>query len=86
MVCVCVSFNQVTGVTVFKNYEYGLYIYASYSVKLSTIVAVGNGVGVFSAVFGPSAVRHMTSDKFVSLNASILVTTTQVRMCVAHGL
>ncbi len=57
----------------YRNYEFGFYSYAPYSLKLNALTLVGNVVGAFTAVFAPSAVTHEISAKNISISSSIFV-------------
>ena len=74
--------NTYTG---WRNYEYGLYSYATYALQHWGLVLAGNTVGLFSAVYGPSAVTHGTTNKFVSVNSSIIAVEPQVQQQCMHG-
>ncbi len=80
-VCVCVSLSQVTDYVGHRNFEHGLYAYVPFSLRLSGVVLTGNTVGACLSVYSPSAVLHLTSDQFVSMNASIFVSEAAVRAC-----
>lgn len=68
-----------------RNYEYGLYIYATYSLQLNAITVIGNTVGIYTTVYGPASLDHATSNKSVTLNASLIVSEAKVRCHVYTG-
>ncbi|XP_075126263.1 fibrocystin-L-like [Leptodactylus fuscus] len=58
---------------VWKCWDYGIYIQASSSAKISEVVLADNGMGIFTTIYAPEAGTHQISSKTVHISKSLLV-------------
>lgn len=67
--------SMLSGYTIWRNYDYGIFTFAESSVIVDNLVAVDNTVGVFPNVWGPPSKSHRTANKFFILRNSLIVGT-----------
>ncbi|XP_075128051.1 fibrocystin-L-like [Leptodactylus fuscus] len=58
---------------VWKCWDYGIYVQAASSVKISEVVLADNGMGIFTIIYAPAAGTHQISSKTVHISKSLLV-------------
>ena len=65
--------TRVSGFTVWKSYDFGLYLQVSTELMVSNIVSLENQVHVFPFVYSPSATAHQYASKPITIfNATII--------------
>ena len=67
-----------------KNWDYGVHQYTENSMEFDNIRAVDNGVGILTWIVGPSAPAHQFENKYVKLENSVIVGTSDVYSCDAE--
>lgn len=77
--------TMIRGYTTWRNIDYGVFSYPTFSVILDNVIAVDNTVGVFPYVWGPRALTHVTADKFVILRNSLIVGTSPNYDCADYN-
>ena len=65
--------THVTGFTVYKNYDFGIYSQIESPFHVSNITSVDNNLGLFPMVIKPHAVTHEAADKYVKVYDSTFV-------------
>ena len=77
--------GRVNDFFAWKNYDYAVHIYSENSYEFDNIRAVDNGVGILPWVVGPSAAAHLSENKYVSMENSIIVGVSDVYDCAKEG-
>lgn len=68
----CLKFSQFA---ISMCMDFGVYINTESSMVLSELTLVGNLLGIFPMVFGPSPLAHQSADKYVTIQDSLVVGT-----------
>ena len=69
----CASFNNYL---VWKAYDYGFYLTTMDDLELQNNTVLDSGNGVLPLIFGPASVTHEWVEKYISVNDSLFVGTT----------
>ena len=72
---------RVSDVQVWKSYDFGLYARSESSVVFDTITAADNGVGILPNIYGPASDAHQFEDKYVTLENSVIIGTSDSYDC-----
>ena len=64
--------TQLSDFTVYRNFDFGIYVQIECSFKITGLIAVDNTLSVFPMVYKPSAVSHDYEDKYVELSQSTI--------------
>ena len=64
---------KVSGFTVYHSDVYAVYTQTGSSTELEDLILADNTLGIMSMVIGPGALSHQTSDKYVKLSNSLVV-------------
>ena len=64
---------MISGFISWKNHDFGLYYQNDPSVKLDNNIVVENGLGIWTAVLGPSSLGHIIGDKTAEISNTLLV-------------
>ncbi|XP_077870118.1 fibrocystin-L-like [Saccoglossus kowalevskii] len=67
--------SKISNFLVYRSYDFGVWFHPQCSVMMSNLVLVDNYASVMPMVYGPPALSHQTSDKFVSIDNSLFVGT-----------
>ncbi|XP_077992871.1 fibrocystin-L-like [Glandiceps talaboti] len=67
--------SKISNFLVYKSFDFGIWFHPKCSIEMSDIILVDNTCGVMPMVYGPAALTHITSDKFVSMSDSLIVGT-----------
>ena len=65
--------THITGFTVYKNHDFGIYSQIESPFHVSNITSVDNNLGLFPMVIKPPAVSHEAADKYVKVYDSTFV-------------
>ena len=65
--------THITGFTVYKNHDFGVYSQIESSFHVSNITSVDNNLGLFPMVIKPPALSHEAADKYVKVYDSTFV-------------
>lgn len=68
-----------------KNYDYGIFSYASCSIIVSNCTFADNGNSLFLYVGTPSSLTHIRKDRFVKVEDSVLIGVSPFYDCVADS-
>ncbi len=66
---------QMSGFTVYKAFSAGIYYQWSSNVIVSSNVLVDNQMNIFTQVFGPPALTHISENKYMQIENNLLVGT-----------
>ncbi|XP_060067589.1 fibrocystin-L-like [Ylistrum balloti] len=64
---------RYTGITSYKNWDYGMFYVGAASVEFDGVTLLDNGVGIWGMVHSPSALSHQIIDKYLMVNNSLVV-------------
>ncbi|NP_001305057.1 PKHD1 like 1, tandem duplicate 1 isoform X1 [Danio rerio] len=65
--------SQIQGFTVWRSFDFGIYVQVSMSVLISNVSLIDNGMGIMSLIYEPPAVSHRYSDKTVRVQGALIV-------------
>ncbi|XP_078254550.1 PKHD1 like 1, tandem duplicate 1 [Rhinoraja longicauda] len=65
--------SLIQGFTVWQCQDYGIYFQAEYSVQVSNVTLVDNGLGIFPMIYGPPALSHQMSNKTICITNALVV-------------
>ncbi|XP_073714826.1 fibrocystin-L [Misgurnus anguillicaudatus] len=65
--------SQIQGFTVWKNFDFGIYVQVSMNVYISNVTLVDNGMGIMPIIYSPPSVSHEYDDKTVYVQESLIV-------------
>ncbi|XP_033759106.1 fibrocystin-L-like [Pecten maximus] len=72
---------QFSGFTIYRCFDYGVYLNQPASLIISDLISVDNGVGVFPIIYGPSATRHEYGDRSFKISNSTIVGRSSIFDC-----
>ena len=64
---------MLSGFIFWKNHDFGFYYQNGPSVKVDNAILVENGIGIYFAILGPSAVAHIVGDQKGYVSNTLLV-------------
>nr|XP_055075131.1 fibrocystin-L-like [Misgurnus anguillicaudatus] len=65
--------SQIQGFTVWKSFDFGIYVQVSMNVYISNVTLVDNGMGIMPIIYSPPSVSHEYDDKTVYVQESLIV-------------
>ncbi|TRY58761.1 hypothetical protein DNTS_034591 [Danionella cerebrum] len=65
--------SQIQGFTVWRSYDFGIYVQVSMNVLISNVSLIDNGMGIMSLIYSPPSVSHMFEDKTVGVQGALIV-------------
>nr|XP_055075128.1 fibrocystin-L-like [Misgurnus anguillicaudatus] len=65
--------SQIQGFTVWKNFDFGIYVQVSMNVYISNVTLVDNGMGIMPIIYSPPSISHEYADKTVHVQESLIV-------------
>ncbi|XP_073714529.1 fibrocystin-L [Misgurnus anguillicaudatus] len=65
--------SQIQGFTVWKNFDFGIYVQVSMNVYISNVTLVDNGMGIMPIIYSPPSISHAYADKTVHVQESLIV-------------
>ncbi|XP_065144791.1 fibrocystin-L-like [Paramisgurnus dabryanus] len=65
--------SQIQGFTVWKNFDFGLYVQVSMNVYISNVTLVDNGMGIMPIIYSPPSISHEYAEKSVHVQESLIV-------------
>ncbi|KAI7798957.1 putative fibrocystin-L, partial [Triplophysa rosa] len=68
-----VGCSQIQGFTVWRSFDFGIYVQVSMNVFISNVTLVDNGMGIMPIIYRPPSVSHEYADKTVSVQGSLIV-------------
>ncbi|OWF49746.1 Fibrocystin-L [Mizuhopecten yessoensis] len=68
---------RYTGITAYKNWDYGMFYVGAASVEFDGVTLLDNGVGIWGLVHSPSALSHELVNKYLMVNNSLVVLRSQ---------
>ncbi|XP_068094025.1 fibrocystin-L-like [Hyperolius riggenbachi] len=68
--------SRVRQFTVWRCWDYGIYIQTPYSIQISDVILAENGMGILPIVYTPTAASHGISNKTVQISNSLIVGST----------
>ncbi|XP_033758164.1 fibrocystin-L-like [Pecten maximus] len=68
---------RYTGITSYKNWDFGMFYVGAASVEFDGMTLLDNGVGIWGLVHSPNALSHELVDKYLMVNNSLIVLRSQ---------
>ncbi|XP_026145815.1 PKHD1 like 1, tandem duplicate 1 isoform X2 [Carassius auratus] len=65
--------SQIQGFTVWRSFDFGIYVQVSMTVLISNVSLIDNGMGIMSLIYSPSSLSHEYSDKTVRVQGALIV-------------
>ncbi|XP_056597030.1 fibrocystin-L-like [Triplophysa dalaica] len=65
--------SQIQGFTVWKSFDFGIYVQVSMNVFISNVTLVDNGMGIMPIIYRPPSVSHEYANKTVRVQGSLIV-------------
>ncbi|XP_051526679.1 fibrocystin-L-like [Myxocyprinus asiaticus] len=65
--------SQIQGFTVWRSFDFGIYVQVSMNVYISNVTLIDNGMGIMSLIYSPPSVSHASSDKNVRVQGALIV-------------
>nr|XP_055075127.1 fibrocystin-L-like [Misgurnus anguillicaudatus] len=65
--------SQIQGFTVWKSFDFGIYVQVFMNVLISNVTLVDNGMGIMPIIYSPPSVSHEYADKTVRVQGSLIV-------------
>uniref|UniRef100_A0A8C1B8X1 PKHD1 like 1, tandem duplicate 2 n=1 Tax=Cyprinus carpio carpio TaxID=630221 RepID=A0A8C1B8X1_CYPCA len=65
--------SQIQGFTVWRSFDFGIYVQVSMNVLISNVSLIDNGMGIMSLIYSPSSLSHAYSDKTVRVQGALIV-------------
>lgn len=65
--------SQIQGFTVWRSFDFGIYVQVSMNVLISNVSLIDNGMGIMSLIYSPSSLSHEYSDKTVRVQGALIV-------------
>ncbi|XP_073714829.1 fibrocystin-L [Misgurnus anguillicaudatus] len=65
--------SQIQGFTVWKSFDFGIYVQVSMNVYISNVTLVDNGMGIMPIIYSPPSISHAYADKTVRVQGSLIV-------------
>ncbi|KAA0710211.1 Fibrocystin-L Polycystic kidney and hepatic disease 1-like protein 1 [Triplophysa tibetana] len=65
--------SQIQGFTIWKSFDFGIYIQVSMNVFISNVTLVDNGMGIMPIIYRPPSVSHEYANKTVRVQESLIV-------------
>ncbi|KAI7798959.1 putative fibrocystin-L, partial [Triplophysa rosa] len=67
------SCSQIQGFTVWRSFDFGIYVQVSMNVFVSNVTLVDNGMGIMPIIYKPPSVSHEYANKTVRVQGSLIV-------------
>ncbi|KAI2652983.1 Fibrocystin-L [Labeo rohita] len=64
---------QIQGFTIWRSFDFGIYVQVSMSVLISNVSLIDNGMGIMSLIYSPPSLSHLYSDKTVRVQGALIV-------------
>nr|XP_055075555.1 fibrocystin-L-like [Misgurnus anguillicaudatus] len=65
--------SQIQGFTVWKSFDFGIYVQVSMNVYISNVTLVDNGMGIMPIIYRPPSISHAYADKTVRVQDALIV-------------
>ncbi|XP_051729532.1 LOW QUALITY PROTEIN: fibrocystin-L-like [Ctenopharyngodon idella] len=65
--------SQIQGFTVWRSFDFGIYVQVPMNVLVSNVSLIDNGMGIMSLIYGPPSLSHSYSDKIVRVQGALIV-------------
>nr|XP_009292515.1 fibrocystin-L isoform X2 [Danio rerio] len=65
--------SQIQGFTVWRSFDFGIYVQVSMNVLISNVTLIDNGMGIMSLIYNPPSISHMYADKSVRVQGALIV-------------
>ncbi|KAK9957826.1 hypothetical protein ABG768_012036 [Culter alburnus] len=65
--------SQIQGFTVWRSFDFGIYVQVSMNVLVSNVSLIDNGMGFMSLIYSPPSLSHTYSDKIVRVQGALIV-------------
>ncbi|KAA0710214.1 Fibrocystin-L Polycystic kidney and hepatic disease 1-like protein 1 [Triplophysa tibetana] len=65
--------SQIQGFTIWKSFDFGIYIQVSMNVFISNVTLADNGMGIMPIIYSPPSVNHEYADKTIRVQESLIV-------------
>ncbi|XP_065139309.1 fibrocystin-L-like [Paramisgurnus dabryanus] len=65
--------SQIQGFTVWKSFDFAIYVQVSMNVYISNVTLVDNGMGIMPIIYSPPSVSHEYDDKTIHVEESLIV-------------
>ncbi|XP_043073568.1 PKHD1 like 1, tandem duplicate 1 [Puntigrus tetrazona] len=65
--------SQIQGFTIWRSFDFGIYVQVSMNVFISNVSLIDNGMGIMSLTYSPPSLSHEYSDKTVRVQGALIV-------------
>uniref|UniRef100_A0A673FZ74 Fibrocystin-L-like n=1 Tax=Sinocyclocheilus rhinocerous TaxID=307959 RepID=A0A673FZ74_9TELE len=65
--------SQIQGFTVWRSFDFGIYVQVSMNVLISNVSLIDNGMGIMSLIYSPPSLSHAYSSKTVHVQDALIV-------------
>nr|XP_055075552.1 fibrocystin-L-like [Misgurnus anguillicaudatus] len=65
--------SQIQGFTIWKSFDFGIYVQVSMNVYISNVILVDNGMGIMPIIYSPPSVSHAYTNKTISVQDALIV-------------
>ncbi|XP_051729222.1 fibrocystin-L-like [Ctenopharyngodon idella] len=65
--------SQIQGFTVWRSFDFGIYVQVSMNVLVSNVSLIDNGMGIMSLIYSPPSLSNTYSDKIVRVQGALIV-------------
>ncbi|XP_056106662.1 fibrocystin-L-like [Rhinichthys klamathensis goyatoka] len=65
--------SQIQGFTVWRSFDFGIYVQVSMNVLVSNVSLIDNGMSIMSLIYSPPSLSHKYSDKIVRVQGALIV-------------
>ncbi|XP_056106663.1 fibrocystin-L-like [Rhinichthys klamathensis goyatoka] len=65
--------SQIQGFTVWRSFDFGIYVQVSMNVLVSNVSLIDNGISIMSLIYSPPSLSHKYSDKIVRVQGALIV-------------
>ncbi|XDV34188.1 hypothetical protein PO909_004380 [Leuciscus waleckii] len=65
--------SQIQGFTVWRSFDFGIYVQVSMNVLVSNVSLIDNGMSIMPLIYSPPSLSHTYSDKIVRVQGALIV-------------